>query len=112
MRLTYRRDTPANMVWEEINSETLAMHADTCKGVHAHTTHTCASSITDQTNKADFDPRKSFHRQSETKREEERRKAGGLRDGMQVREVLLTGCYYWQSISQTLCSVALRLCYI
>lgn len=37
MRLTYRRDTPANMVWEEINSETLAMHANTCKGVHAHT---------------------------------------------------------------------------
>lgn len=52
MCLTYRRATPANTVWEEINSATLAMQSDMYKGVHTAHAHSCASSITNQTNKA------------------------------------------------------------
>lgn len=97
MCLTYRRDTPANMVWEEINSETLATQADTCKGVQAHTTHTLVRhqlhiKQTKHISKKAFADKKVL--QSETNREAQRRKAGKLRDSKEVRDVPLTACYY------------------
>ena len=99
--------------------DTLAMRADTCKGVGARTHHTHIINYT-SSKQSRFWPEKKLSpikkvrvRQSETKREGESREAGEVRDGMYVSKVLLlTARYYWQSISQTICSLALSLCYI
>lgn len=103
MCLTYRRDTPANMVWEEINSETLATQSDTCKGVQAHTTHTLVRHQL-HIKQTKHISKKAFadNGRSETKREAERRKAGKLRDSKEVRDVLLL-----LAVDLTDCSAAL-----
>ena len=111
MCLTYRRATPANTVWEEINSATLAMQSDIYKGVHTAHAHSCASSITNQTNKAHLTREKALAGNkgascTEWDKERHRRNAGEFRDCKEVRDVQLTVSIIGSRSHRLFCSFA------
>lgn len=62
-------NVPGATVWVELYSDALVMHTDTYGGGTTSRTHSCASSIMRQANKADLTREKAFSDKGESSTE-------------------------------------------